>query len=401
MMKSRLTLIAGALCLIWNTASMAAPLVGGEAHIEQTGSGGSNDASITQTQSSTVAKILQNGSDENNQASILQEGMQVSGSPSVPHAAITQSGSGAGANFALIEQRNYGQIHAYIRQESQQGNAEIYQLNGSSNNVLIDARIDQSSPASSATINQDRLSDSGAFIVQSGADKNIATISQGVNQANSSGLSASITQVNNGLGGMFGHRLVVSQDGTNQSAIFDLEIGATTTPEMFLYQTGEANVFSVTQFGSNNTLSSGASISIYQTGNSSVTVLQNGVDNTVTQFGQSGGGDNELSITQEGNNNLAGILQAGSFNTGLISQTGVDHIASIAQTGAGHYASITQAVEGNEAFIVQDGVENMAASITQLNGTDNYASISQYIEKAVAIITQDLGSNNTATIVQQ
>ncbi len=107
-------------------------------------------------------------------------------------------------------------------------------------------------------------------------------------------------------------------------------------------------------------------------------------------------GNSTVSVLQSGRQNTSGVQQQGASNTARLSQTGSDNGISATQQGNGNSALLSQAGTDNLISVAQYGKANYATA-TQ-SGYANNAAVAQYNNLGDARIAQD-GNLNSATVI--
>ncbi|GAB2529053.1 hypothetical protein [Spirosoma aerophilum] len=321
------------------------------ASLNQTGS--QNSSKSTQTGTLQTVSVVQNGTSNvnNNQqtsryaqeASITQTGLgntanTLQNAFAGPYniITVTQNGTGAGGNTALVNQSDYSTIssEATVQQNGQNLKSTIKQLYAYEDIAVTE----QTGYENHATINQGNGSRS--------SQNSVATIQQfsvfgpqdaTINQLGNTN-SAQIFQNNNAGPN---NVVLINQDGNNNSSLVDQSSIATVSTKGTVIQLGNNNEAFLYQKGSGS-FTSGSIATVTQTGNFNytnltqyggtsniATIVQTGDQNTVKGLtGSSGmqvGSNNSLTITQtwfsSGQGQFAQVQQLGNGNTGIISQS--------------------------------------------------------------------------------
>ncbi|MGM0834247.1 MAG: hypothetical protein ACQEUK_15650 [Pseudomonadota bacterium] len=303
-----------------------------------------NNSSIFQAGLNNYAEAAQNNNKSNTSSSIINQ------YGNLGFAKLFQNGD---INYSSIDHADDSQ-NTQVRQQGFILASEI-SLSGFNNAVFSQ----QEGVGQLATTLQEGRGHS-AFIEQIG-QLNTLLIWQ-----NDPGSSGSLAQVN--------------QDGVGNNGLALQGIyGASQPSDIYIDQVGNAHNAWVGQYHGNNRARIkqegwiGNQADIYQSQDSSATIMQFGQMNTAL-------------VDQGGNSRVqrAQLLQAGSGNT-----------ATVMQRGQGHNTNIRQQGQENEARIIQRSLEISANS-----KEGNYAFISQYGFNNYTNVEQ-IGNRNTVSVNQR
>lgn len=314
---------------------------------------------------------------------------------------FTQTGTG---NTATINQRSFGATNS-MSGVIQNGTSTSFTVNqgqsmssGGSNgiyNVTANGNLTVDQNSDSGTNVLRNFSGGGSVITQSasGGDNRIGSFSATADVNNA---TVTINQSASGLGGnnigvdsavsVTGGTLTINQTTTGSINIVNLAMSGGTLDIKQLDESQGQGTVTIAAFsggtglidqragsnGGNNLIT----VESYDTSSSSVAVLQNGGDNSISVNRGNGSSDNNSD--DDGTNGYGSaatvfdlfysrltIEQYGTSNTANLTQNTADNVGRIYQNGTGNAATINQTIRsGNTAFIVQLG-SNGVATINQ------------------------------------
>ena len=306
--------------------------------------------------------------------------------PQVGNSSILQVGLN---NYAEADQNNNksNSSSSLINQYGNLGFAKLFQkgdINYSSIDHIDDGQNTQIRQQGSLLTSETSLSgfNNALFSQQEGASQLATTLQEGRGH---SAFTEQLGQLNTLLiwqndPGSSGSLAQINQDGAgNNGMVLQGIYGASQPSDIYIDQVGNAHTAWVGQYHGNNRARIkqegwiGNQADIYQSQDSSATIMQFGQMNTAL-------------VDQGGNSRVqrAQLLQAGS-----------DNVATVMQRGQGHNANIRQQGQANEARILQRSLEISANS-----KEGNYAFISQYGFDNHANVEQ-FGNRNTVTVNQR
>jgi hypothetical protein len=274
---------------------------------------GNNSVTVQQLAGSSAETALVGQSNNFNSAAIVQQGArelavvnQQTGSGNI--ASITQNGTGDGETAGHAD-HVYGTGNLYRNENVPSDSVLPGAAEGKTSYGPSGAYVDQAGFSNQGTVNQQGM-DNFADVAQGAPDDstgNIGTVTQGAGLDHTDGL---------------------------------------------IYQQGDTNIAAVNQSGSGSSYST-----IWQNGVSNQAYsTQSGSENSVIAQGQTGAGQEPLTIPTPGapvSNDYASVFQSGGNDASLVNQTGSNNSAYVSQQAANATSTVTQGGSFNVATVRQ------------------------------------------------